>query len=51
MNVEPFLDPMELKGTGTIVLTIHIHFVKLAKPNASVDRQLEIAQIHSFKKC
>ena len=40
----PGQDPMELKGTGTIVLTGHIYFVRLAKQYASVDRQLENAQ-------
>ena len=46
----PFLDPTEMKETGTIALTIHIHFVKPAKMNASVDHQLENAQVQSFIK-
>ena len=48
INVEPFLHP--IKRTGTIALTIHIHFVKPAKMNASVDHQLENAQVQSFTK-
>ena len=48
--VKPFLDPTEMKGIGTIALTIHIHFVKLAKLNATVDDWLENAQIQPFIK-
>ena len=40
-----------MEGTDTVALIIRIHFVKLAKLNANVDRQLENAQIQSFKKC
>ena len=49
--VKQCLGPMEMTGTDTIALSILIHFVKLAKLNASVDHQLENAQIQSFRKC